>query len=263
MRQLLALALLTVLLLPVATLAAVGAEPFTSGTVARPASEEEQRAWSEADELHDIIVRSGVVYDDPALTAYVQRVMDRLYPEFRSTIRLTLLKAPHLNAFAVPDGGIYVPGEGMNNYHASVALMALASMNDPKLAETARNMQKYLKELQWDSGEGHEASSAWYGGAGYGKSKRPDLSNTQLMLEALHESGLKAEDPAFQKAMAFISRIQSGVAVVNGGTYGSEPHMPFGGLRESGNGWREAGTQALDVYSDLKTVYINHNPDRV
>ncbi len=65
------------------------------------------------------------------------------------------------------------------------------------------------------------------------------------------------------RAMAFIGRIQAGVAVVNGGTYGSEPHMPFGGLRQSGNGWREAGTQALDVYSDLKTVYINHNPHQV
>ena len=65
------------------------------------------------------------------------------------------------------------------------------------------------------------------------------------------------------RAMTFVQRIQSGVAVVNGGTYGSEPHMPFGGLRQSGNGWREAGTQALDVFSDLKTVYINHNPDRV
>jgi aldehyde dehydrogenase (NAD+) len=65
------------------------------------------------------------------------------------------------------------------------------------------------------------------------------------------------------RAMTFLGRIQSGVAVVNGGTYGSEPHMPFGGLRQSGNGWREAGTQALDVYSDLKTIYINHNPDAV
>ena len=65
------------------------------------------------------------------------------------------------------------------------------------------------------------------------------------------------------RAMTFIGRIQAGVAVVNGGTYGSEPHMPFGGLRQSGNGWREAGTQALDVYSDLKTVYINHNPEHV
>jgi aldehyde dehydrogenase (NAD+) len=65
------------------------------------------------------------------------------------------------------------------------------------------------------------------------------------------------------RAMAFLGRIQAGVAVVNGGTYGSEPHMPFGGLRQSGNGWREAGTQALDVYSDLKTIYINHDPDAV
>jgi aldehyde dehydrogenase (NAD+) len=65
------------------------------------------------------------------------------------------------------------------------------------------------------------------------------------------------------RAMTFLNRIQSGVAVVNGGTYGSEPHMPFGGLRQSGNGWREAGTPALDVYSDLKTIYINHNPQQV
>ena len=65
------------------------------------------------------------------------------------------------------------------------------------------------------------------------------------------------------RAMTFIGRIQAGVAVVNGGTYGSEPHMPFGGLRQSGNGWREAGTEALDVYSDLKTVYINHDPGAV
>ena len=65
------------------------------------------------------------------------------------------------------------------------------------------------------------------------------------------------------RAMTVVARVQSGVAVVNGGTYGSEPHLPFGGLRNSGNGWREAGTQALDVYSDLKTVYINHNPANV
>jgi aldehyde dehydrogenase (NAD+) len=68
---------------------------------------------------------------------------------------------------------------------------------------------------------------------------------------------------SINRAMTFLNRIQAGVAVVNGGTYGSEPHMPFGGLRQSGNGWREAGTQALDVYSDLKTIYINHDPQGV
>ena len=65
------------------------------------------------------------------------------------------------------------------------------------------------------------------------------------------------------RAMTFIGRVQSGVAVVNGATYGSEPHMPFGGLKQSGNGTREAGTEAIDVYSELKTVYIHYDESRV
>ena len=65
------------------------------------------------------------------------------------------------------------------------------------------------------------------------------------------------------RGQEFVARIRSGVAAVNGPTYGSEPHMPFGGERDSGTGWREAGTEALDVYSDWKTVYLNHDPQRV
>ena len=68
---------------------------------------------------------------------------------------------------------------------------------------------------------------------------------------------------SIHRAMRFIEKIQAGVAVVNGGTYGSEPHMPFGGVKNSGTGWREPGTEALDVYSELKTVYIIHDPERV
>ena len=64
------------------------------------------------------------------------------------------------------------------------------------------------------------------------------------------------------RAQEFVARVTSGVASVNGPTYGSEPHMPFGGERDSGTGWREAGTEALDVYSDWKTVYVNHDPAR-
>jgi aldehyde dehydrogenase (NAD+) len=109
-----------------------------------------------------------------------------------------------------------------------------------------------------------------------------DISRTELFgpvtilyrVHSLEEAIALANDSPFgltaavhtqniNRAMTFIGRIQSGVAVVNGGTYGSEPHMPFGGLKQSGNGWREAGTQAIDVYSDLKTVYINHDPAQV
>lgn len=107
-----------------------------------------------------------------------------------------------------PDGGIYVPEQGQQNYATSVALMALASLKDERHAAIIKRAQEFLKKLQWDDGEGHEASSPWYGGAGYGRNKRPDLSNTQLMLEALHQSGLPADDPVYQKALVFISRSQ-------------------------------------------------------
>ncbi len=66
---------------------------------------------------------------------------------------------------------------------------------------------------------------------------------------------------SIHRATLFTHGVQAGVAVVNGGTYGSEPHMPFGGLKQSGNGTREPGTEALDVYSDLKDIYINIDPE--
>ena len=62
------------------------------------------------------------------------------------------------------------------------------------------------------------------------------------------------------RMMEFIQKAESGVVVVNAGTFGSEPHMPFGGVKQSGNGSREPGTEALDVYSNLKDVYINFDP---
>jgi len=66
---------------------------------------------------------------------------------------------------------------------------------------------------------------------------------------------------SIHRAMVFTRRLQAGVAVVNAGTYGSEPHMPFGGLKQSGNGTREPGTEALDVYSDLKDIYVQIDPN--
>ena len=61
----------------------------------------------------------------------------------------------------------------------------------------------------------------------------------------------------------FLRRVVAGGVQVNGPTYGFEPHVPFGGERDSGTGWREPGTEALDLYSDWKTVYVTHDPDAV
>jgi alpha-ketoglutaric semialdehyde dehydrogenase len=65
------------------------------------------------------------------------------------------------------------------------------------------------------------------------------------------------------RATEFAQRVQAGVAVVNGGTFGSEPHMPFGGVKASGNGSREPGTEALDVYSSLKNILVQTDPARL
>jgi aldehyde dehydrogenase (NAD+) len=61
----------------------------------------------------------------------------------------------------------------------------------------------------------------------------------------------------------FIARYRAGLVSVNGPTYGAGPHMPFGGVKNSGNGFREPGTEALDVYSEWKTIVMNHDPARV
>jgi aldehyde dehydrogenase (NAD+) len=64
------------------------------------------------------------------------------------------------------------------------------------------------------------------------------------------------------RAMRFAEQVQAGVVVVNGGTHGSEPHMGFGGVKQSGTGWREAGVEALDVYSEWKYVNLITDPAR-
>lgn len=67
---------------------------------------------------------------------------------------------------------------------------------------------------------------------------------------------------SLHRAMRFADKAQVGVVVVNGGTHGSEPHMGFGGVKASGTGWREAGVEALDVYSEWKYVNLVTDPAR-
>jgi alpha-ketoglutaric semialdehyde dehydrogenase len=65
---------------------------------------------------------------------------------------------------------------------------------------------------------------------------------------------------AIDRAWSFAQASETGVVVINGGTFGSEPHMPFGGRKASGNGTREPGTEALDIYSELKDIYLWIDP---
>ena len=62
------------------------------------------------------------------------------------------------------------------------------------------------------------------------------------------------------RAMQFAERVAAGVVVVNAGTHGSEPHMGFGGVKQSGTGWKEAGLESLDVYSETRYVNLVVDP---
>ncbi len=110
------------------------------------------------------------------------------------------------------DGGIH---DGLlQNYNTSICLSALSRLSDnPRVAPVIRRAQDYLRNLQWanqrdEKGQPIDENHPFYGGAGYGNHGRPDLSNTQIMLQALHDSGIDCNDPAFQRAMVFITRCQ-------------------------------------------------------
>lgn len=58
------------------------------------------------------------------------------------------------------------------------------------------------------------------------------------------------------RQLQYSKQLCSGVVNVNLGTYGSEPHMSFGGFKHSGNGTREPGDSAINVYTELKYISV-------
>lgn len=58
-------------------------------------------------------------------------------------------------------------------------------------------------------------------------------------------------------AMLAIRDLESGITYVNGPTIGAEVHLPFGGVKNTGNGHREAGNAALDIFSEWKSVFLD------
>ncbi len=98
----------------------------------------------------------------------------------------------------------------LQNYVTSINVMALlAADRADKYKAIVGDAVSFLKKLQWDEDEGKEPSDGFYGGAGYDSKSRPDLSNTQFFLDALKSAGVPPDDPAFKKAMVFVSRCQN------------------------------------------------------
>lgn len=62
-----------------------------------------------------------------------------------------------------------------------------------------------------------------------------------------------------RKAFIAMDKIDAGLTYINSSTIGSEVHLPFGGVKQSGNGTREAGILGIDEFSEIKTVYVDYS----
>jgi squalene-hopene/tetraprenyl-beta-curcumene cyclase len=163
-----------------------------------------------------------------------------------------------------PDGSIH---DGKYaNYATSAAILALVRNGNPEHRPVIEKARDWLVGLQIDETEGYSPDDPYYGGIGYGSSERPDLSNLQFALEALAASGLKKDDPAFQRALKFLQRCQNrsesndiaipdGDKVIVSGDDGGAAYLPgqsFAGTIELEGGRKIARSYGSMTYALLK-----------
>lgn len=182
----------------------------------------------------------------------------------------------YLNGLRKDDGSIYLTG--LKTYVTSVALMAFQDSGDPAYAEAVKEAVAFLTLVQADEGEGYSMEEdIFYGGMGYGGDERPDLSNTQMSLDALRAAGLDKSHEAFQKALNFIKKCQNfsevnptevilkdGKKVVSGndggGTY--YPGNSKAGLEKVDEGVFVAKSYGSMTYALLKSmIFTGLEPD--
>jgi squalene-hopene/tetraprenyl-beta-curcumene cyclase len=101
------------------------------------------------------------------------------------------------------------PKVQLKNYVTCVNVMALQAADRDSYKQVVGDAVKFLKNLQWDEGEGKDPKDDFYGGAGYDSKSRPDLSNTQFFIDSLIAAGVPKDDPALKKAMIFVKRCQN------------------------------------------------------
>lgn len=184
---------------PAGSVAAPAASPSASKLAAKGiaflrGSQSEDGSWSShagpgiTALVTTSLVRSGLTAADPVVSGGVDYVLKHVRE----------------------DGGIYAEGSTYRNYETSLAVLCLSELNsDGKYDETIAGADKFLKGLQWDDEDGHGPDSYSYGGGGYGKHSRPDLSNTSFLIDALVAAGNGPDDPALQRALIFVSRTQN------------------------------------------------------
>lgn len=87
---------------------ATSVRPYTSAENVQQTSRTDIRLWALADEFDEDVSHTSGLYSDVDLQSYLQNILDRLYPDFQGKIRIQVLRSPSLNAFALPNGSLYI-----------------------------------------------------------------------------------------------------------------------------------------------------------
>ncbi|HEX5102587.1 MAG TPA: hypothetical protein VFV87_02170, partial [Pirellulaceae bacterium] len=116
----------------------------------------------------------------------------------------------YLEGFIQPDGGIYSKESFHKNYETCICVLAFTEANkNGRYDKVIKGADAYIKGIQWDESEGKAKDDVFYGGAGYGRSARPDLSNTTFLMDALTATGNDENSDAIKRALIFVSRCQN------------------------------------------------------
>lgn len=157
----------------------------------------------------------------PAITALVLNGM-LMQPGIDANDPAVKAGVAFLLSYRQADGGIY--DRILPSYNTSIALSALARVDTPEARAALAPAQEFLRTLQFGEAAVTDGPFAgetgrvgrehpFYGGVGYGRNGRPDLSNLSMFLQGMHDSGVPGDDPAFQRALVFLERLQMHDAV--------------------------------------------------
>lgn len=200
--------------------------------------------------------------EPPALTAIALRALtgDEKYAK-QENVSKGFAK---LLTFQKEDGSIST--DMLATYNTAIATSALALSGDPKLKAAADKAVAYLKSIQWtdkiegvkDQSKKVDPNDPNFGGWGYGRKGRADLSNAQFALQALKDAGLKPGDPAFDAAVKFVERNQNnsetnkdpkGFTVTDDGGFFYTPAQ--GGMSEAGEVIMSGGQRVMRSYGSM------------
>lgn len=95
-------------LLGVLSACALSVKPYTSAGTVRQTSRNDARLWALSDKFDEDLRHTDRIYPDKELQSYLQGIIDRLYPEFSGKIQVQVFNSSALNAFALPNGSLYI-----------------------------------------------------------------------------------------------------------------------------------------------------------